>query len=105
MPEGVSTRRALVAAGQSFSGRSTQSIKSALGKMMPSDDKKGKTNPAPKEPPPADKSTSNVDPSKAEGSEIAGAPPSDYSRGEGQKPVSQAYKDNWNAIFTKKKKR
>ncbi len=30
---------------------------------------------------------------------------SNYSRGEGQKPVSQAYKDNWNAIFAKKKKR
>ena len=26
------------------------------------------------------------------------------SRGEGQKPVSKAYKDNWNAIFAKKKK-
>jgi len=32
--------------------------------------------------------------------------PKNYSRGEGQKPVSQAYKDNWNAIYgTKKKKR
>jgi hypothetical protein len=30
------------------------------------------------------------------------AAPSNYSRGEGQKPVSQAYKDNWNAIFGKK---
>jgi hypothetical protein len=40
-------------------------------------------------------------PSKAEGSE-AGAPPANYSRGEGQKPVTQAYKDNWNAIFGKK---
>ncbi len=29
--------------------------------------------------------------------------PSNYSRGEGQKPVSQAYKDNWNAIFGNKK--
>jgi hypothetical protein len=28
-----------------------------------------------------------------------------YSRGEGQKAVTQAYKDNWNAIFGKKKKR
>jgi hypothetical protein len=28
-----------------------------------------------------------------------------YSRGEGQKPVSQAYKDNWDAIFGKKKKK
>jgi hypothetical protein len=80
--------------------------------MMTSDDKKGKTEPAPKadpapkkEPPPKDKSTSgDVAPSKAEGSE-AGATPSNYSRGEGQKPVSQAYKDNWNAIFAKKKKR
>ena len=33
------------------------------------------------------------------------AAPSNYSRGEGQKPVSQAYKDNWNAIYAKKKKR
>jgi hypothetical protein len=33
------------------------------------------------------------------------AAPAGYSRGEGQKPVSQAYKDNWNAIFAKKKKR
>jgi hypothetical protein len=31
--------------------------------------------------------------------------PKDYSRGEGQKPVSQAYKDNWDAIFGKKKKK
>lgn len=29
--------------------------------------------------------------------------PTNYSRGEGQKPVTQAYKDNWNAIFAKKK--
>jgi hypothetical protein len=28
-----------------------------------------------------------------------------YSRGEGQKPVSQAYKDNWDAIYGKKKKK
>jgi len=31
--------------------------------------------------------------------------PKNYSRGEGQKPVSQAYKDNWNAIFGNKKKK
>ena len=75
---------------------------------MASDDKKIKTNPAPKkEAPPKekDKSTSGVDPSKAEGGEKAADSPSSYSRGEGQKPVSQAYKDNWNAIFAKKKKR
>lgn len=33
------------------------------------------------------------------------AAPSKQGMGEGQKPVSQAYKDNWNAIFGKKKKR
>ena len=30
--------------------------------------------------------------------------PKNYSRGEGQKPVTQAYKDNWNAIYGKKKR-
>jgi hypothetical protein len=33
------------------------------------------------------------------------AAPSRKGRGEGQKPVSQAYKDNWNAIFGKKEKK
>jgi hypothetical protein len=46
---------------------------------------------------------------KSEGGEAAAAAPSNYSRGEGQKPVTAAYKENWNAIFakkrTKKKKR
>jgi hypothetical protein len=73
---------------------------------MASDDKKIKTNPAPKkEVPPNDKSASGVDTSKAEGGKIADASPSGYSRGEGQKPVTKAYKDNWNAIFAKKKQR
>jgi hypothetical protein len=72
--------------------------------MMASDDEKIKTDPAPKiEAAPATKSTS-VDPSKAQGGETAAALPSGYSRGEGQKPVSRAYKDNWNAIFAKKRK-
>jgi hypothetical protein len=30
------------------------------------------------------------------------AAPKSYSRGEGQKAVTQAYKDNWNAIYGKK---
>jgi hypothetical protein len=56
--------------------------------MMTSDDKTIK-NPAPKnETPPKNKSTSDPDPAKVEGGEIAGALPSGYSRGEGQKPVS-----------------
>ena len=73
---------------------------------MASDDKKIKTNPASKnEAPSKDKSDSGVGTSEAEGAKIADTSPSDYSRGEGQKPVSKAYKDNWNAIFAKKKKR
>jgi hypothetical protein len=33
-----------------------------------------------------------------------GASPSSYSRGEGQKPVTNAYKENWNRIYGKKKR-
>jgi hypothetical protein len=33
------------------------------------------------------------------------AKPKKQGMGEGQKPVSKAYKDNWNDIFAKKKKR
>jgi hypothetical protein len=33
-----------------------------------------------------------------------GGPPSSYSRGEGQKPVTDTYKDNWNRIYGKKKR-
>ena len=87
---------------------------------MASDDKKTETSPAPKnetavkkeaaakkkdEGQPKNKITSDADLSKAEGSEKASNSPLGYSRGEGQKPVSKAYKDNWNAIYAKKKKR
>jgi len=95
---------------------------------MAGDDKKTKAAPAPKSEPPAkDKSaaatdaskakSASIDSSEAKGAETAAAPAaakdgekpaassSNYSRGEGQKPVSQAYKDNWNAIFAKKKKK
>ena len=86
---------------------------------MASDDKKTKTTPkaetvAPKKEaaPAKDKAadaakTDSTKPeaAKPESSEPAAAAPKSYSRGEGQKPVSQAYKDNWNAIFGKKKKR
>jgi len=73
---------------------------------MASDDKKIKTISASKNETAAEnKSSSGASPSKAEGGEIAAAAPSAYSRGEGQKPVSKAYRDNWNVIFGKKKKR
>ncbi len=70
---------------------------------MASDDKNAKAQK--NEPPPKSKRTSGVDLPKAEGGEIAADLPSGYSRGERQKPVSKAYKDNWNVIFAKKKKR
>ena len=72
---------------------------------MPSDNKKAKTEPAPKkEPAPKIKSAPGEKEVKAEGVETAATAPTDYSRGEGQKPVTAAYKENWNAIFGKKKK-
>jgi hypothetical protein len=42
---------------------------------------------------------------KPAGGETAAAAPANYSRGEGQKPVTAAYKENWNAIFGKKGKK
>jgi hypothetical protein len=53
--------------------------------------------------------TSKAETSKSETSPKGEARPDAASRkqgmGEGQKPVTQAYKDNWNAIFAKRKKR
>jgi hypothetical protein len=63
---------------------------------MASDDKKTKTSPAPK-------NETAVKKEAAAKKKDEGQP--GYSRGEGQKPVSKAYKDNWNAIYAKKKKR
>ena len=54
---------------------------------------------------PKDKTASDVDLSKPVRDEKAASSTSNYSRGEGQKPVSKAYKDNWNAIYGKKKKK
>ena len=71
---------------------------------MASDDKKIKTGSAPKtNTPPADKSTADAAPPKPESGERGPDSSSSYSRGEGQKPVTQAYRDNWNLIFAKKK--
>ena len=81
---------------------------------MASDNKTTKAVPAPKtETAAKDKSTSGEaiaktetkTEAKAESGEAVAAAPSGYSRGEGQKPVSAAYKENWNAIFAKKKKK
>jgi hypothetical protein len=70
---------------------------------MASDHKKAKADPAPKNEAVAkNKNTSGEGVSKAEGSETGGTAPSNYRRGEGQKPVTTAYKENWNTIFVKK---
>ena len=73
---------------------------------MASDDKKIKPDPAPKTNAASkDGSTTDTAPPKAESGEKTADSSSGYSRGEGQKPVSKAYRENWNAIFGKKKKR
>jgi hypothetical protein len=58
---------------------------------------------------PKDKTATDADrpraDTRADSSEKVATSPSGYSRGEGQKPVSKAYKDNWNAIYAKKKRK
>ena len=87
---------------------------------MSVDDRKPK-NPAAKKEPVTETKTAETAPKaegvktegvKAEGvkaeagkTDTAPSKPSNKGMGEGQKRVSQAYKDNWNAIFAKKKKR
>jgi hypothetical protein len=80
--------------------------------MMSVDDKKTKNTAAKKEPVTETKTAETApktEGAKTEGAKAEGvkadAAPSNKGMGEGQKPVSQAYKDNWNAIFAKKKKR
>jgi hypothetical protein len=81
---------------------------------MAGDDKIAKTSPAAKTETPAKKkdaseakgkSPSAAEPAKTENGDTAATTPKSYSRGEGQKPVTQAYKDNWNAIYGEKKKK
>src|ERR1700722_13299355 len=40
---------------------------------------------------------------KSADSETTGAAPANYSRGEGQKPVTAAYKEKWNTLFGRRK--
>jgi hypothetical protein len=79
---------------------------------MAGDDKKSVSKPSPKEKAspkektavePKDKTPAEA-PVEAK-TEAKAEAPKNYSRGEGQKPVSQAYKDNWDAIYGKKKKK
>jgi len=74
--------------------------------MTTNDDKKLK-KPATDTAPPKEKAPGEPAPKDKVAPEAKREPPgsSNYSRGEGQKPVSRAYKDNWNAIYAKKGKR
>jgi hypothetical protein len=81
----------------------------ALGTTMADDTKKTKADTAPKTDTAATVKSPAADATKAESKPEAGetpakAPPN-YSRGEGQKPVTAAYKENWDAIFAKKNTR
>jgi hypothetical protein len=66
-------------------------VESPAAKEAPKETSKEASKEAPKDAP------------KADGGDTAAAASSNYSRGEGQKPVTAAYKENWNAIFGKKK--
>ena len=71
---------------------------------MTSNDKKIKSETAPKgEAPPKDRGIQEA--AQADGGRKEAGTSASYSRGEGQKPVSKVYKDNWNFIFGTKKKR
>jgi hypothetical protein len=79
---------------------------------MANDDKKTK-DAAPKKEPATESKVAEAAP-KTEGLKTEGvkadaaktdAAPSRKGMGERQKPVSQAYKDNWNAIFGKTEKK
>ena len=73
---------------------------------MTSNGKKMKSDTAPKSDAPSkDKGIPETAPSLADSGQKKADPSAGYSRGEGQKPVSKAYKDNWNLIFGTKKKR
>jgi hypothetical protein len=97
----------------------------ASGKTMSADDKKSKNTAAKKEPVAESRTaepkteSNRAESNRAESNKTetvktetvtpegskTESRPSNKGMGEGQKPVSQAYKDNWNAIFAKKKKR
>jgi hypothetical protein len=55
--------------------------------------------------PPKEKGVQETAPSEPRAGGKEADTPAGYSRGEGQKPVSKAYRENWNLIFGPKKKR
>ena len=73
---------------------------------MTSDDKQIKPKPDQKnDVPPKERGVQETAPSDPRGGPKEADTSAGYSRGEGQKPVSKAYRENWNLIFGTKKKR
>ena len=73
---------------------------------MTSDDKQIKPKPDQKnDAPPKEKGVQETAPSEPRADRKEADTSAGYSRGEGQKPVSKAYRENWNLIFGTKKKR
>jgi hypothetical protein len=70
------------------------------------DEKKTKEKKEKKEKPAAEKAEAKpaTDAKTEVPAEAKSEAPKNYSRGEGQKAVTQVYKDNWNTIFGKKKR-
>ena len=68
---------------------------------MTSDDKKIKPKPDQK----SDAASKETAPSEPGADRKEADTSAGYSRGECQKPVSKAYRENWNLIFGTKKKR
>ena len=66
--------------------------------------KKEKVGPEKTEAKPATEAKPGTETKTEAPAEAKSEAPKNYSRGEGQKAVTQAYKDNWNTIFGKKKR-
>jgi hypothetical protein len=74
---------------------------------MTSDDssaKKSETAPKPASPTKSEPASKPAAAASEGAAKSEASTPSSYSRGEGQKPVSRSYRDNWNAIYGKKSK-
>ncbi len=73
---------------------------------MTSEDRKIKPEPDQKnDAPPKEKGVQETSTSEPRAGRKEADTSAGYSRGEGQKPVSKAYRENWNLIFGTKKKR
>lgn len=67
------------------------------------DKKKTETKSKTKSETKSDKSDKSAD-AGSKSDEKSGGAPKDYSRGENQKPVTKAYRSNWDSIFGVKKR-